>query len=460
MADEMKEPLPGRPQAPGGRPHRAEARKSLRRRSPLWIAFLRASLVLAVALGVAFALFKSRPRARQQRPRISPPLVEVVTARRSSVPMPIHAYGTVRSGESLLLSAEVRGKITEMAEGFEEGAYFSRSAFLMRIDPRDYELQAERLLAELKRLSAEKARLGQEETNLRKTLAIVNEDLALSQAEYDRNLALRKRKVVSQTQLDLSRQRWLQSRQKQQEVQNALTLIRPRFALLDAQRRAAEVQLKEARLAVSRTEITAPFDCRVAEKRVERGQFVAAGAPLARVYNVEIMEVEVQIAPRDLPWVPLPADPASALRGPPARIQYRAGKRVSTWEGHVSRVKAQLQESTRTLPVVIELHNGYPGGRQPLLPGMFVSVTIEGRTAENVFQLPQEAVREDGTVMVVEEGRLAVKPVRILRRLDNRVMVRGELEDGARVVTLIPGRVWPGMIVRTEEAKPAAGGAS
>ena len=411
---------------------------------------------MAVSLAVAILFIRTRPHPRQKIAEEVVPLVEMVEARRISPHMIVKAYGTVRSGENLILTAEVKGKIIEMAPGFEEGGTFLKGSFLMRIDPRTYALNVERLESEVARLDAEAARILQEQENLRSTLEIAKEDMRLARAEYDRNLSLAKRNVVAQNQIDQTRQKWLVSRKKVQETENALALIKPGIDLLEAQRRTVLVQLKEARLGLEKTVIRAPFDSRVKKKLVETGQYVNAGERLANIYNVGIMEVEVNILPRDVVWLHFnPKMSVGFKEKAPAKARITfdtpAGKLV--WNGFLSRVKGQMEESTRTLPVVVQVKNSHPGQGHMILPGMFVSVEITGKKVEDLFYLPRKAVREDGSVYVVENGTVRLRSVKIVRRVGNHVYVKEGLTNGDRVVTLFPGVASEGIKVRISNSE-------
>lgn len=417
---------------------------------------LRIVIVLVVSMAVAVLFIKTRPHPRQKIAEDVVPLVETVEARKISPNMIVKAYGTVRSGENLILTAEVKGKIVEMAPGFEEGGTFPKGSFLMRIDPRNYALNIERLNSETARLDAESARILQEQENLRSTFRIAEEEMRLARAEYDRNLSLAKRNVVSQNQIDQARQKWLVSRKKVQETENALALIKPGVDLLEAQRRNVLVQLKEARLALEKTVIRAPFDSRVEKKLVETGQYVNAGERLANIYNVGIMEVEVNILPRDVVWLHFNPEMSVGFKEnapAKARITFDTPVKKLVWDGFVSRVKGQMEETTRTLPVVVQAKNSHPGHGHMILPGMFVNVEIVGKKVEDLFFLPRKAVREDGSVYVVKDGEIRSRPVKIVRRVGNHVYVREGLSDGDRVVTLFPGVVSEGMKVRVSNSE-------
>jgi RND family efflux transporter MFP subunit len=417
------------------------------------IAFVRVILVLIISISVAAVLVKTQPKPSRQTLESPAPLVEVIKAGKTSCNMIIRSYGTVRSGENLALTAEVKGKIVEMAADFEEGNYFPEGSFLIRIDPRNYRLSVDRLKSEMERLDAELAKVTQDEKNLLNSLKIAGEDLALTKAEYNRNLALAGRKVVSQTALDQTRQKWLTSRVKAQDIRNALALIEPRMDLIRAQRQSVLVQLQETQLDLERTEIRTPFDCRVARKLVETGRYVTAGTEMANIYNVGVMEIEARIPPQDVVWLHFNSGGAVDLRGtPPARAQitFDANGQKISWPGFLSRIKGQMEESTRTLPVVVTVENDHPSRGHPIMPGMFVSVEIQGKRIDDVFLLPQEAVHEDNTVYVVNGGEIFIKSVRPLRRLDNLVIVKEGIADGDQVVTRFPGVVSEGMKVRVK----------
>ena len=422
--------------------------KPKKRKNLLWIFF-----ILIIAVFLAVFLIKAGPKPKRETVQNLPPLVEVIEAQETSEHMTIHTYGTVRSGETLSITAEVRGKIVEMAPNFEDGGYFSKGAFLMRIDPRSYRNTVDRLRADVQRMDAEIIKIAQERANFKASLAIIKEDQRLAKAEHDRNLSLSKRKVVSQTRLDQSRQQWLGSRTRGQEIENALALIEPRIGLLKAQRSAVNAQLREARLALERTEIKVPFDCRVSEKPVEAGQYVTAGMRLAKIYNVGIMEVEAYIPPRDVAWLHFDSQgPQGAAQNNSARakITYQASGRKLQWNGFVARIKGQMEERTRTLPVVVQISNGRPGTGHPIMPGMFVSVDIIGKRVDGLFILPRETIRENDVVYLVQEGKVVVKPVKILRRTGNQVYVKEGLSQGDRIITRFPGIATNGMQVRVE----------
>ena len=412
------------------------------------IKILRSVVVLVLAVVIAMALIMLKPKPNKQPPRPSSLIVETIKVKRSSPVMIVKSYGTVRPGETLNLVSEVRGKIVEMSSNLKEGGVLKNGELLIRIDPRSYELDVAQKKKQLKQIDVELRRIDQEKKNLRVTLTISRKDVDLAKAEQERFKALVKRKVAAQSSLDQAEQKYLASKSRMQEIENQLALIGPRADQLKVQRELLEVRLKEALLNLDRTRISAPFEGRVLEKKAEKGQFVNTGISLGRIYNSSTLEVEVRIPFRDLPWLnrlhtadyPLKSKPMGFLFGAPirAKIIFNSSGQPHIWDGSVTRIKAEVDEKTRTLPLIIEIpaesSRTQAYSSYPLTPGMFVNVELIGKKIEHVYLLPRSVIHPGNLVYLANDNKLAVRSVEILRRMDDSVYVSKGLKDGDMVI--------------------------
>ena len=68
--------------------------------------------------------------------------------------------------------------------------------------------------------------------------------------------------------------------------------------------KAAQADVAAAELALDRTIIKAPFDGRVQQKRVDIGQFVGNGTPLAQIYALEALELRLPLSDAQLALLP------------------------------------------------------------------------------------------------------------------------------------------------------------
>jgi RND family efflux transporter MFP subunit len=414
---------------------------------------LRLLLVLLSALFIAGLLIAFKPEAQREPPRATDRLVEVFPAAAETVEMVVDAFGSVRPRETLDLVAEVHGQIVYTAPAFEEGAFVEADRELVRIDPRPYALEVDRRRVAIEQSEAELKRLQQEIQNLRATIAIAASDLELAKFDLGRLETLVGREVVAQSTVDKARQRYLASLERLQNFENQLALTGPRRDQLKAQRDMTVVQLRQAELDLENTAVAAPFDGWVLEKAVEKGQYVTGGQYLGRIYSDGALEIEVRIPLKDVKWIPF--DPGSGSF-PPAEILLENSGENFLWRGRVVRLKAQMDQSTRTLPMIVDVE---PGGtdeggpeRMLLRPGIFVRVQITGKVLERAFALPRHVVYPGDVVYTVRDGRLQIKSIRVLRRYKETVIADQGLEDGDLIVKTPLSAAIDGMKVRLNQA--------
>lgn len=381
-------------------------------------------LVLVAGAAGAWALIKGRAEVKTEAPGDSPPAVQVQIVQPESVRVNVHTQGTVSPRHEIDLVTQVAGKVVKVHPAFHAGGFFEAGALLVAIDPRDYELattRAESRLADAKRLLAQ-------------------EEAAAEQAEGEW-------KVLGEGQ------------------PTAMALHLPQLAAARAGVKAAEADLAESRLNRSRCELRAPFAGRVREKWAGIGQFLSVGDRVARIHSVDVAEVRLPLTPDQLAYVALPGERLSGSGAPPhlgstVKLSVDFGRDTVNWIGHLARTEGIADESTGLVYVVAEIQHPYASGpgRQPLRIGSFVQAEIEGRELNGVFVLPRSAVSaSQDAVLVNGADRLEIRHLEVIRTEPARVLVRGGLASGDRV--LVSGIDLPvvGTLVRPQlDALPAA----
>ena len=410
---------------------------------------IRVGIVLLVSFVIMVMLVILRPEAERQVPKKTGLLVEVKPVRAEPVRLYVEAYGTVRPREALSLVAEVRGQVVVIDPVFEEGSFVPKETVLIQIDPRTYRLEVDRSKVQVKQAAAEIKRLDQEVINLKARLKIAKLDLTLAKNEYLRLKKLIDKKVISQSQLDKTEQTYLASQERLQALENQLALTKPSKEQLIAQRDMARVMLQEAQLDLERTAIISPFDGWALEKVIEKGQHVNAGQYLGKIYNAGELEIEVRIPVKDFKWLPANMDQNPSTH---AEIIFESGETKYSWNGHVARIKAQLDEKTRTLPVIVEtdttMSRADNDGHFRLRPGMFVNVRIEGRKIDSAYVLPRHLVYPGDVVYLLKDDQLIIRPVNIFRSYKETVIIDEGLSDGELIITSPMSAATQGMRVR------------
>ncbi len=411
---------------------------------------IRAFVVILAAIIIATVLVILRPKAERRVVEDKGRLVEVFPARAEKVQMVIDAYGTVKPREELLLVAEVRGQVVATDPSFEEGNFVARETRLIQIDPRNYELDVQRTNVQIKQAQAEIKRLEQEVLNLQARIKIARSDVSLAKSEYFRLKKLIDRKVIAQSTLDKSEQQYLASLERLQALENQLALTGPQKEQLLAQRDMAKVMYETAKLDLERSAIIAPFDGWVLAKTIEVGQHVTIGQSMGRIYSTGELDIEVRIPVKDLKWLPVEVNGGARIE---ADVVFENQGAQMTWKGHVTRVKAEMDDKTRTLPVIVEVDataRGENSSALRLRPGMFVTVKIKGKELDQAFVLPRHVVYPGDRIYTVEGDHLKIKSVDILRAFKDSVIVSQGLSDGERIIKTPLSDVTDGMLVRVK----------
>jgi multidrug efflux pump subunit AcrA (membrane-fusion protein) len=413
---------------------------------------IRVVAVLATALVIAIILIRLSPKAERQIPVETGRLVDVMQVKSEQIHMTVESYGTVTPREVLKLVAEVRGQIVGLHPEFKEGGFLKRGAVIIRIDPRTYQLEVERQKVQVSQVAAELRRLQQEVQNLAASIEIAESDVALAKKEVSRLVALIDKNVIAQTTLDKAKQTYLSSLERLQSLENQLALTGPMKDQLEAQRQMAKVMQRQAELDLERSSITANFNAWVLEKTVEESQHVNTGQHLGSIYRDGALDIEVRIAAMDLKWLPADISQRAPLQ---ANIISESGGTRHVWKGRMARIKAQMEEKTRTLPVVVEVAEAEASGKGQrsflLRPGIFVTVEIMGKKIDRAFILPRHVVYPGDVVYTVQDNRLTIKPVNILRSFKDAVIIDKGLSDGELVIKTPLPSATDGMKVRLKE---------
>ncbi|HVS62770.1 MAG TPA: efflux RND transporter periplasmic adaptor subunit [Thermoanaerobaculia bacterium] len=376
-------------------------------------------LVLIAGLIATVLMVQARPDVQKAPVEVPPPLVRVVEVEPSDLRLDVSSQGTVVPRTEAQVVAEVAGRVSEVSPRFEAGGFVRQGETLLEIDRRDYELA----------ITSARAQLAQAE-------------VALAREEAEAAVA---------------RDEWGELGRGEADP---LVLREPQLAEARARLAAAEAAVAKARLDLERTTVTAPFTGRVRATRVDLGEFVNRGTPLAVLYSVDAAEIRLPVADPELEFLDLPEAIAGSPRGPMVELVTEFAGRRETWKGRIVRTEGEIDPQTRMVYLVARVDDPYGlDGRAttPLAVGLFVRATIEGKTFEGVVRLPRETLRAESTVAVVDpDERVRLRRVEVLRAGADHVVVSAGLEPGERVLLSNLDTLVDGMRVRVADRQAPA----
>lgn len=426
---------------------------------------------VAVGIVLLVVALKTRGGPEQAPPTELATPARVIAAPSLTVIPRALAYGNVQPGSVWEAVAQVGGKVVEVHPQLKKGAILPTGEVILRLDPADYRLAATQAEANIAAVEAQLAELEVKERNTRASLDIEERSMSLARKDLSRKRELLKRGNASQAAVDDQERSMLGSEQGVQSLRNTLNLIPAERSSLEAQIALNQARLAEARLDLERTAIAVPFDCRVADVRVETDQYANPGQVLATVDGIAVAEVSAQLPIDKLMAIVGPVETAPLetdrimgqlreLLGLAPLVRLHAGDITVEWPGRVARISDTIDPQTRTVGVIVAVEDPYrqaqPGIRPPLAKNMFVEVELRGRPLTDQVVVPRSALH-DGAVLVVDgSNRLVRRPVELLFVQTNFAVIARGLDAGTSVVIsdLIPAI--EGMLLAPEPDPAAA----
>ena len=351
----------------------------------------------------AVRLYQTGPKARQRPPQARDTLVQVATVSRTNANATVHVMGTVVAAQEVVLQPRVSGEIIKLSPEFVPGGRFEAGEFVLQIDSKDYELTVEKTRSQVAQAQYEvKMEQGAQEIAQREWELLGVEETA---TEQDRELALRKPH-----------------------------LIKAKAAL-----EAANAAVREAKLALERTTIVAPFNAIVTTESVDVGAQVTQQTQLGTLVGTDEYWVRAAVPVDQLGWIQFPD--AGGEAGSTATIRQQLATDLhNEWTGRVARLMGDLEPEGRMARVLIAVQDplrlaASGDGGLPLLIGSYVSVVIEGRQVEDVIALPRTALRDGDSVWIMnDQNKLEIHSADIVWRSRDTVWVRDGIEPGQRLV--------------------------
>ncbi len=331
-----------------------------------WKVALALVVVLALIIAGIVVLVLMPPRKEKVAAATAAP-VPVTTRVVAAADLPeVVAYaGRVEPETAVTVSAEQLGRVTGIS--LQKGDAAAQGQVLMTIDNSSYTLRVERAQATFRQADSDLRRFDR----LRKTGSVADSD-------YE-NMGIRR---------DLE-----------------------------------EIALKEARLDLDKCTILSPVDGIVEDRFVEKGEFVAPGARVCSIVNIDRVKIVLELPERDvfavkpgqdLPFV-IDSLPSAKFDGKISFIAPAADRKSNTF-----RVEALVENKDRTLK-----------------PGVIVRVFLTRQTIKDAVAVPLRAlIPEKGmhVAYVVENGAAVRRQVKLRAIVGDQAVVQEGLKPGDRMI--------------------------
>ena len=351
------------------------------------MANFKSALVLSVAVLFLSGCFENKENKAAAGRQMPLSHVDIFIAQKTDIPISFDYTATVTSSQDVIIYPKVGGTIIK--QFFKPGSKVKAGDKLFLIDPEKYQASFDSLDA---------------------SVGVANANLKNAETEFKRISALYKKNAVSQKDYDAAVAAY--------DIANA-NLV------------SAKANLKNAKIDLGYTTITAPFDGVVGDNQVDVGSLVIANqTKLVRLTKINPIEAEFYIADVDNltrktnldngSWQQLNSDAVLSVNG-------------ENFNGKVNFIDNVVNTATGSVLAKASFDNS----EGKILPGAFGHIKMSGFVQKNAFNIPQVALQQSATnsyVLVVKDGKVSQKNVKIGYQTKNMVAVTEGLEEGDKII--------------------------
>ncbi|MBK6316801.1 MAG: efflux RND transporter periplasmic adaptor subunit [Blastocatellia bacterium] len=344
--------------------------------------------------------------------------VQLIAIREQFLDRTVIANGTLAVDEEASVSFKVAGKIASIS--IDLGTVVKKGSVIAQLDTTDFELRVQQAEAALQQA---RVRLGLDPTGASdsidpSTTGVVRQAKAVwdeAKSALDRARQLQKSGVIARSELDTVESQY---RVADARYQDAIEEVRTRQAVL-LQRRSEVAFAKQQR---DDAVLRAPFDGAIAERMATSGEFVAAGAPVAKLVRLSPLRMRAEVPEREAAGVSVGQSVIVRTEGDSAEAR-----------GTVARVSPVITETNRVLVVEVEVDNS--AGR--LKPGRFARAEISTGGGGTALLVPAGAVVSFAgirKVFAVRDGKAIERTIVVGRTSDGLIEVTEGLKAGDEIV--------------------------
>ncbi|MDR3345545.1 MAG: efflux RND transporter periplasmic adaptor subunit [Campylobacteraceae bacterium] len=356
----------------------------------------------------------SKNDAGNQAGQQMPPLpVNIHKVQKRDIPITLEYPARIKSVQQVQVVARVPGTLEK--KFFKEGSFVSEGTLLYQIDPSRYEAVYELALAQL---NIAEATAKEAERNWQRVEKLYEQN-ALSQREYDIALSA--------------------------------------YETTQAQVKAAEAAVKNAKVDLDYTQIKATASGSIGQNLQDIGSYVGTAAtnslltiitqsnPIYAEFALSDMEVlKKRYTLSHGSWQNITAAKL------PVKIVTPAGDAYEQL-GVFDFLDNLVDPQTAT----IKARATFDNKEGILIPGLFVRVVIEGLVQKDTYAIPQKAVMQDPSgsyIYVMREGKAAKLPIKIDNTIRNsEVVVLDGLKGDEEIILDNLTKIRPGSPVMSAE---------
>ena len=319
-------------------------------------------------------------------------------------------YGNIVAQNQVDVISQLTGKIINISPKVLSNHYFEKGEKIFELDPFNYKQELIKKKSELEELRNEL-----KSKNL--ILGEVEKQKILSKKNYDR-----KTQLVG----DIVTKKNLEDAATELSINNAKVLdIKSNIQTIISNIKVAESQVSLAKRNLKNTIYKAPFSGKLDNSLIEVGAEVAAGLILGKLLNTSDLNVKFFVGENVYPNL-------NNTLGKDAQVIWQKSNFKKNYLAKIFYIDSAINKDRAGLNIKAKLEE--ISENDPIKPGVFVEVIIQGLTIQNSFLVDENSIYEDTFIYVLEGNKAVRNKINIEGFAKDKVIITGKKLNNKKII--------------------------
>ena len=322
-------------------------------------------------------------------------------------------YGHIVGTNQIDLIANLDGKVKKVSRKLLDSSKVEKNEILFELDPFEYE----------KDVIEKKSILNDIKIELKKTDFLMKEEkkqFLIAEEDYNRKKKLFGN-TVSQKALDDSMLKLSKARTSFSNAEFRINSLKTSIEKARAQLEIAENNLVD-------TKYKAPFSGKIAKNSIDIGSEIIRGKLLAKIVNTEILEVKFFVGETVFTELGNLTD----IKGKKISVLWKKSKYKNTYSADITKIDSVIDQQSAGLNMYALLEKTEK--QDPIRPGAFVEIIVEGKEVKNSLLLPEKAIYEQKFIYLLEEKKPRKLEIKVRGNIDNETIVTGDFKNNDVII--------------------------
>ena len=319
-------------------------------------------------------------------------------------------YGNIQAQNQVDVIAQLSGKIINISPKVLSNDYFEKGEKIFEIESFNYKQELIKKKSELEELKNEI-----KSKNL--IFSEIEKQQILSKKNFDR-----KSKLVG----DIVTKKNLEDAATDLSINNAKVLdVKSNIQALLAKIKIAESQVKVAQRNLSDTIYRAPFSGKLDNNFIEVGLELVTGKVLGKFMNTSELDVQFFVGEDIYTYI-------SNILGKEARVLWKKSNFKKNYLAKVFFIDSAVNKERAGLNIKAKLEE--ISEYDPIKPGVFVEVIIQGVAVPESFLVDENSIYEDTFIYILENNKAVRKKINVEGLSKEKVIITGEKLNNKNII--------------------------